>query len=219
MGKVKNLDNQRFGKLVVIRSISGGKKECQCDCGRLTNVFTNKLLSGHTRSCGCLQKEMSSKINGLCKTRLHKIWESMHARCECKKHKSYKIYKKIKICDDWHKSNKHYGFINFYHWSMSNGYNDDLTIDRIDGNKGYSPENCRWTTYLRQNQNLKRNVEIEYNGKTKCKAEWCRDLGVSLKAVDHCKSRYGLTYQQIFERYTKQFFNTKTQLWEDKHDQ
>lgn len=99
-------------------------------------------------------------------------------RCNPKKTvKCYELYRKnnIRVCDDWSGEN---GFMNFYNWSMQNGYSDDLTIDRIDGKKGYCPENCRWVDYKVQANNTTRNRIITYNGQSKTMSEWAEELNI-----------------------------------------
>lgn len=215
-----NIIGKKFGKLTVLENLPRSRKRCICDCGRVIDVQTSHLMDGHTQSCGCLQKEKTSTINGLSKTRLHKIWESMHARCECKKHKSYKIYKDKKICEEWHRipyKRKQDGFLNFYNWATNNGYNDNLSLDRIDNSKGYCPENCRWTTTKEQARNTMQNVNITYQGKTQCLKAWCEELGLSYIAIHHCISRYSLTYPQAFDRYLYKVYNPHTFSWENKN--
>ena len=218
MGKIKDLTGQKFGRLTVLGN-NGDKKICLCDCGKICNVLTNHLSIGHTQSCGCLQKERSSTINGLYKTRLRKIWESMHTRCECEKHKCFNLYKNKKICEEWHRipyKRKQEGFLNFYNWAMNNGYNDNLSLDRIDNSKGYCPENCRWATTKEQARNTTKNINVTYQGKTQCLKAWCEELGLSYIAIQHCISRYNLTYSQVFDRYLYQVYNPHTFSWENK---
>jgi hypothetical protein len=95
-------------------------------------------------------------------TRLYSIWGSMKSRCNNSKLSIYKIYggRGITVCDEWAKD-----FMNFYNWSMANGYQDNLTIDRIDNDKGYSPDNCRWVTMREQQNNRKNNRKIMYENK------------------------------------------------------
>ena len=115
-------------------------------------------------------------IHGLSKTRLHTIWHSMLCRCKYKGTHSYKNYggKGIKVCEEWE-----HNFMNFYNWAMSNGYKDGLTLDRIDNNKGYSPDNCRWATREEQANNRKTNRFLAYKGETKTCKQWCREYNVS----------------------------------------
>lgn len=116
--------------------------------------------------------------HGLSNTRLHKIWHSMYCRCYYKSTNQYKNYggKGIKVCKEW----KHIeGFVNFYNWSIANGYKDNLTLDRIDNNKDYSPQNCRWVTYKQQCRNKTNNVYYTFKNETKTSKEWCEIYNIS----------------------------------------
>lgn len=116
--------------------------------------------------------------HGLSNTRLHKIWHSMYCRCYYKSTNQYKNYggKGIKVCEEW----KHIeGFVNFYNWSIANGYKDNLTLDRIDNNKDYSPQNCRWVTYKQQCRNKTNNVYYTFKNETKTSKEWCEIYNIS----------------------------------------
>jgi hypothetical protein len=129
---------------------------CKCDCGNEKNVWCESLKSGKTKSCGCLRAETTSRRNtthGMRKTRLYRIWLAMKNRCLNPNSNRYQYYggKGVKICDSWVSN-----FLCFYNWAVKNGYRDDLTIDRIDSDKNYCPENCRWATYAEQEHNKKR---------------------------------------------------------------
>lgn len=168
-----SLIGQKFNKLTVISEAGTTPPnnqrvwKCLCDCGNEVFVTTKNLRSGNTKSCGCLKKE-TSKLNGIksgkhfsSKTRLYHIWRDMKARCYNENHTHYDRYggRGITICDDWLSS-----FIEFKKWALSKGYNDTLTIDRIDNDKSYSPENCHCVTWKEQQRNRKSNVLI--NGKS-----------------------------------------------------
>lgn len=108
-------------------------------------------------------------------TRLYNIWRQMKARCNNSKHRDYYKYggRGIKVCEDWNNN-----FIVFKKWSEENGYDDSLTIDRIDVNKGYNPDNCRWVDYKIQNNNKRDNVYITINGETKTAMQWSELSGI-----------------------------------------
>ena len=112
------------------------------------------------------------------KTRIHGIWMKMRGRCRHSYGKDIKVYqgRNITVCDEWNKD-----FMSFYNWSMENGYNDDLTIDRIDNEKGYSPENCRWITNAEQQLNKMNTVKVLYNDEEVPLVELCRKLNFNYK--------------------------------------
>lgn len=179
--KPENLVGQRFGRLVVLEDTkimvpkrTQTYQKCLCDCGNIVIVPKSYLKSEHTRSCGCWVKEMHT-THGLSQSRIYKVYSGMKKRCYDKNHKLYDRYggRGITICDQWLND-----FMAFYNWSMANGYQDDLTIDRIDNDKGYSPDNCRWVTMLEQAQNTSKNVNITYKGKTQTISAWSRETGI-----------------------------------------
>ena len=142
--------------------------KCKCDCGKEKSILGYSLTHGLTQSCGCLRDEKrktSSLIHGLYKTRIHKTWRGLFQRCENPTASHYERYggRGIRICEEWKGKN---GFVNFYEWSMKNGYSDSLELDRIDNNKGYSPDNCRWVNHLENchNKNNRRDNKTGYSG-------------------------------------------------------
>jgi hypothetical protein len=188
MRKIQDLTNQKFGRLLVIKYYGKSKDghsiwTCKCDCGNIINVTSNSLKTKNTKSCGCLHKEIArkrkgSKCNfykhGKANTRLFNIFHGIKERCLNNSDRNYKLYGKkgIKICNEW--LDKENGFINFYNWAINNGYSDNLTIDRIDVNGDYCPENCRWVDMKVQANNRTNNHLVTYNGKTHTISEWSK---------------------------------------------
>lgn len=199
MSKLHDLTGQRFGKLTVIKRAEENTKHgraqwiCKCDCGNETITSGNFLLRGHTKSCGCAVKDNKTFYkHGLSKTRIHYIWRAMKDRCYNPSNSHYYLYgnRGIAICDEWLND-----FVSFYNWSMENGYSDNLTIDRIDNDKNYSPENCRWTTEIIQSNNKRNNKLFTYKGETKSLAEWCRILGVKYGDVQN-RLNHGYSFEE-----------------------
>ena len=174
-----DLTGKRFGRLVV-KSYSHKKNKynywnCICDCGNSVIVSSGCLLSGTTLSCKCQRKEnmLKSRLkHDSSKTRLYHIYNGMKKRCYDTKDINYKRYgeRGIVICDEW--LDKENGFQNFKNWALSNGYSDNLSIDRIDNNGNYEPSNCRWANDKTQCRNRRSNRLITYNNQTKCISEW-----------------------------------------------
>lgn len=156
MAVKKDLIGKRFGKLVVqddfIR-VEGRRIKwlCLCDCGESKYILRGSLVKGTTNSCGCIVR----KIGDLSKTRIYHTWANMKYRCFNKNSNNYERYgaKGIKVCDEW------LDFMVFYEWSMSNGYTDTMTIDRIDAKLDYKPSNCRWISKSDNTANANRTTQ------------------------------------------------------------
>ena len=156
--------------------------ECKCDCGNTVVVHQQNLTNGHTKSCGCYNKELAIERNtthGDTNNRIYRIWHDMMLRCNSQKHKSYKLYggKGISVCESWKDYN------NFKKWAIENGYSDNLSIDRKDGSGNYEPSNCRWASIVEQNNNTSRNLMFTIEGETKSLAEWCKEYNVPYSRV------------------------------------
>lgn len=179
--KAADLTGEKFGKLTVVKRVTNETKNgvfwlCKCDCGNESVVKASNLRSGSTKSCGCIRKKtIPSFRHGMSRTRMYGIWGGMKDRCSNPKYHGYMNYggRGISVCEDWKE------FTNFYEWSMSNGYQDNLSLDRIDVNGNYEPSNCRWTTMMVQSNNKRNNRFIEYNGERKTLKEWSRETGLS----------------------------------------
>ena len=146
----------------------------QCTCGTIRKVRKDGLTSGSTKSCGCLNKR--STTHGKSNTRIYRSYKSMKERCYNDRSEIYKYYgeRGIRICDEWLND-----FQTFYNWSISNGYTDELTIDRIDNDGNYEPSNCRWVDMKAQSRNKRNNVYVTYNNQTKILADWAKEKGMS----------------------------------------
>lgn len=177
--KVQNAIGEKFGRLTIIgfESYNPAKCKCRCECGNIKTVRLKDLRSGKIVSCGCFAKERNSEINtihGKSHSRLFSIWSNMISRCENENIKVYQYYGKrgISVCKEWRND-----FREFYKWANAHGYKDDLTLDRIDNDKGYAPDNCRWVTMKSQANNTRRNRLITYNGETKTLKQWADIMG------------------------------------------
>lgn len=158
-----------YGRLQVREVISGERGRvavCLCSCGNERNVSVNSLLSGATKSCGCLRRELTASKNtshGQSKTKLYNVWKAIKERCTVESSKAYKHYggRGITVCSRW------LDFANF-EADMGQPPFEGATIDRKDNDKGYCPENCRWATHAEQSRNTRRNTNFEWKGQTLC---------------------------------------------------
>lgn len=213
MAVFKDLTGHVFGKLTVIefsRDVKSGTRNrkywfCKCECGNTNEIRTDSLTSGKVTSCGCLKKEQE-RINlaknhrhKMSRTRLYGIWQSMKDRCYNQNVRSYRDYggRDIKICDEWMVPD------NFFEWALTNGYRDNLTIDRIDNNKNYEPSNCRWSTVEEQSRNRRSNVIVEYSGKEMTLIEVSEKTGLSQKAL-YARYSKGLRGEKLFAPIAEQ---------------
>jgi len=212
MLETKNINiGDKFGYWTVIelpiKENSRCKIKCVCKCGNTKYVEKYNLLKGKSKSCGCLKAELAKErmtTHGESDTRLYYIYTSMKERCLNPNNQAYKDYggRGIKIHNEWLNS-----FENFRDWSLDNGYSDNLTIDRIDVNGNYEPNNCRWITMKAQCNNRRSNITINLNGETKTLTEICEE--------------YQLDYKKILPRYNKMKPNESIEdilFTENKHD-
>jgi hypothetical protein len=215
--KIKtDIVGKRYGRLTVVsyshkvkRINSNGYKHyynCICDCGN--NCLAERSALGRTiNSCGCLRKEniiqlnkeYSATLNGDSTSneykRLHQIWGAIKNRCESKLNSHYKIYggKGVLLCDEWH------DWFKFKEWALSNGYQDNLSIDRIDCKGNYEPNNCRWVTMKEQANNKSNNKYLTYKGRTQTLSQWCDELGLDYFRTKARLNTCHMTVEQAFE--------------------
>lgn len=173
MKEFRDISNQKYGKLTPVEYVGVYKNRsswlCKCDCGNETIVSATKILSGHTKSCGCLKIKYSIENK-----RMFQIWCNMHKRCKRNDQRDSKYYfgKGVKVCQDWDV------YENFQSWAFENGYADNLTLDRIDSKGNYEPSNCRWITMAEQQRNKSNCYYVTINGVQKTLSEWAREIGI-----------------------------------------
>jgi len=169
------------------RSAQSGHKYwiCQCSCGKTKSVRGEHLCSGRVVSCGCHKDKIAGdrmRTHGKSNTTLYRIYKHIRGRCYCTTDERYSDYggRGIAMCIDWYND-----FMSFYDWAIANGYSGNLTIDRIDNNKGYSPDNCRWAGRYTQANNKRNNRYIEYGGIKLTVSQWARRIGINPKILDN----------------------------------
>lgn len=192
MSKLRDLAGQHFGRLTVLhrapnRKDASGRSRtywtCQCECGKIFDVLADNLMYGRQVSCGCYKREINHNLkttHGETNTRLYGIWLSMKRRCDTPSLVAYPDYggRGISVCEEWVNS-----YTAFRDWAMENGYDENLSIDRIDNNGNYCPDNCRWVDCVAQANNRRSNVILEYHGESHNITEWARILGKNPKTL------------------------------------
>lgn len=196
--KRENLIGQRFGMLTILQEVDPIPRPnrptsprraflCKCDCGNETTKTLESLVTGNTKSCGCLSHKHQQTG-----TRLYRIWAHMKARCLNPNDQKFYAYgaRGIKVCDEWLE------FEPFCEWAMNNGYESHLSIDRKDVNGNYSPENCHWTTMVEQQNNRTNNHDLTFNGETLTIAQWAKKLGIYQSTIQRRLKR-GLDIAEV----------------------
>lgn len=185
------ITGEKYGRLTVmykkgVHRFPNGKTttiwHCKCECGKEKDVYAQNLGKS-VKSCGCLGDENRHKgIHNSSNTRLFRIWGNMKSRCYNPNRDAYKNYggRGIKICDEWLGEN---GFVNFSKWALCNGYSDNLSIDRIDNNGNYTPQNCKWSTRKEQACNRRTNLRFLYNGRMYSLTELCEISNIPIDTL------------------------------------
>ena len=189
MAVLIDLKGRRFGRLVVTER-NGSKGGCAtwtclCDCGKRVFVIGKLLCKGTTSSCGCYRKDALTK-HGKAGSRTYGIWHAMVSRCHNKKAANFRNYggRGISVCPEWHTID---GF-----FACMGEAPEGMSLERIDNEKGYSPENCRWATMAEHATNKRTNVILTFRGKSQTISEWSRELGVGKTAI-HNRLKRGLS--------------------------
>lgn len=188
----KDLTGLKFGRWTVLERAGSNKHgramwRCICECGNEKAVDSRCLLIGSSRSCGCLNKEQQQKTgiyanaatHGQSRTRLYRIWKAMKGRCENPHKQDFHLYggRGISVCEEWH------SFEPFRDWANDAGYSDAMSIDRIDVNGNYCPENCRWATIDEQARNKRNTRFLTIDGVTKRLSQWAAEAGLTRSAM------------------------------------
>lgn len=211
--KLNDLTGKRFGRLIVLNRSDVVTKDgrrrtawnCKCDCGNTKVVLADNLKMNKTTSCGCFQKERASDAlikHGDTDSRLYNVWSAMKRRCFNKDVPEYSLYggRGITMCDEWRDD-----YSSFKKWAVDNGYDYNAprgkcTIDRIDVNGNYSPDNCRWVDQKTQMNNVTYNHIVEYKGKTYTVKELSDETGISYDKLLQRINRYGYTVEDAVEK-------------------
>lgn len=196
-----DLEGQIFGRWRVINRAENsrtGKSRwfCECSCGTKRIVFGGHLVSGNSVSCGCYSREITAernKTHGKADSRLYSIWLGMRDRCYRKTNHKYSEYgaRGIGVCADWRSS-----YVSFEEWAISNGYIDGLSIDRINNDGNYSPDNCRWTTAITQANNKRNNHIVDYGGEKITVSQLSKISGVSYNTLLSRINRDGMSAEE-----------------------
>ena len=225
MSKVEDMVNQKFGRLTVLHRVENkiyknsqrSQWLCECSCENKTQIKVTRdsLKSGNTKSCSCLQTEIQKEraidrntTHGYGNSRIYKTLKNMKRRCYNPKCEAYENYGKrgIKVCDEWLSSVE-----SFYNWAISNGYDDNLTIERIDVNGNYSPENCCWIPQSKQNLNRRNSINITIDNITKNLVDWAKEFNINQNTI---KGRYqqGVPIEDLFKPIDKSKSRIKTSI-------
>ena len=215
-----DLSGRKIGRLHVDKRIGRGSHhetfyKCTCECGNIVYVNAASLRSGSTKSCGCLARELNktrihintNKKHGYAGTKLYKVWKNMRNRCHNPKYAYYHQYggRGIKICDEW--DNPDTGSTNFIHWALESGYEEGLTLDRIDNDGNYCPENCRWVSMKHQDNNRSSNHYVQIERWVFSLSIWADITGNDIKNIRNRIQRGWTEYEAIMTPPTSRHRN------------
>lgn len=215
MPNAVDITGERYGQLVAIRPTGKRTKGggivwlFRCDCGNEKEIPANSVRSGLVKSCGCIYRP-----HGETRSRLHVIWCDMRYRCENPNADKKNVYgnRGIAVCQEWH------DYKTFRSWALANGYRDDLSIDRIDVNKGYSPDNCRWATTKEQARNTRKTRRVTINGETKLLIDWCEEYGISPCTVYRRVRKYKMPFDTAITippiKVRNKYISAWTEAWD-----
>lgn len=190
INKVHDLTGQKFGLLKVLGLEETNTRKtywkCLCECGNIKTVRSDSLQCGAIRSCGCIKKQQdrinltANHSHKMSKTRLYHIWQNMKSRCSNPNNQDYQRYggRGIAVCKEWENS-----FSEFMKWANKSGYSETLSIDRIDFNGNYEPNNCRWATPKQQSNNRSSNHLVTIGKETMNISQWCEKYGIKLSVI------------------------------------
>ena len=217
MGKIDlSIIGKKFNRLLVVEYVKLDKNnraifKCQCDCGNIKNIIGSLVKSGKTKSCGCLHKEKVT-THGMYKTSTYQVWVDMKDRCYNYNNCSYNDYggRGIFVCDSWLNS-----FENFY-----NDMGDKpkgRSLNRVNNDGWYSPDNCKWSTPKEQNRNMRSNIWITYDNETKCLSDWADFFNINRSTFKR-KFNKGWSIEKIIKtspiriNEVKSFVNTTNNI-------
>lgn len=211
MSKALDLKGRRFGRLTVLERAENDKYKnsrwvCECDCGAVKTLYGKDLKNGSARSCGCYRKEVllegrthaHTYTHNMSNSRLYNVYRTMRQRCFNTNNPSYKNYggRGVTVCGEWSR------FEVFRDWALSNGYKEDLTIERINVNGNYCPENCTWISIEDQQRNRRNNVK--FRGKTQ--STWAYVLDLSQSSLVQYKKRHNCSLEKAVRYHLLQKF-------------
>lgn len=185
------LEGQRFGFLTVVNRVRGGAWMCRCDCGKVSYPTTGNLLNGNSKSCGHLIDQRRT-THGRTGTPEHRVWKGMRSRCLSKTDGAYRNYggRGITVCPEWED-------FTVFLADMGPKPGPGFDLDRIDGSKGYSKENCRWISHKLNLNNKRTNRFIEHDGRRQTVTQWATELGVNPRTLHNRISR-GWSIERAF---------------------